>query len=244
MQLAIKSKKTRIKSKLNENEIRSLDLSSEKGGSSWSNAMPLKRYHFDLMKTEYRDGIALRYGWEPVKMPSLCACIENFTVAHALHCPKGGYTQMGHNERLDSFANFLCDVCHDVKIEPHLQPLQGENFPLKSTTTDDDARLDIQANELWESRFNKTYFDVKIFKPLAKSCPESSSEAYTYHESIKRNKYEQRITEVEIATSCPLVFACTSGAGPSASKALKQLASKLSLRKEDSYADIISYLST
>ena len=90
--------------------------------------------------------------------------------------------------------------------------------------SDDDARLDIKANGLWESRFNKTYLDVKIFIPLAKSCPESSSEAYKYHESIK--KYEQRLTEVEKATFCPL----------------KQLASKLSARKRS--ATLISYLRT
>ena len=85
---------------------------------------------------------------------------------------------------------------------------------------------------------------MKIFNTLAKSCPESSNEAYKYHESIMKNKYEQRITEVEKATFCPLVFACTGGAGPSGSKALKKLASKLSVRKGDSFADIISYLRT
>ena len=37
---------------------------------------------------------ALRYGWEPVKLPSNCACNEPFTVSHALHCPKGGYTHI------------------------------------------------------------------------------------------------------------------------------------------------------
>ena len=120
--------------------------------------------------------------------------------------------------------------------------MQGETFALKSTTTDDDARLDIKANGLWESRF-KTYFDVKIFYPMAKRCPESSSEAYNYHESIKNNKCEQKITEVEKVTFCPRVFAFTGGAGPSASKALKQLASELSAQKKDSYADII-YLRT
>ena len=103
---------------------------------------------------------------------------------------------MRHNELRDFSADLLNDVCHDVEIEPHLQPLQGETFALKSTTTDDDARLDIRANGLWESRFNKTYFNVKIFNPLPKSCPESSSETYKYHESNKKNKYELRITEV------------------------------------------------
>ena len=41
------------------------------GASSWLNAMPLKRYHFDRTKSELRDGIAVRYLWNPVKMPSL-----------------------------------------------------------------------------------------------------------------------------------------------------------------------------
>ena len=48
------------------------------------------------------------------------------------------------------FANLLSDVCHDVEIEPRLQPLQLATFLLKSTKTDDDARLDIKANGLWE----------------------------------------------------------------------------------------------
>ena len=138
----------------------------------------------------------------------------------------------------------LSTVCHDVEYEPHLQPLQGEAFALKSTTTDDGARLGITANEFWESRFNKTCFYVKIFNLLAKICPESSSEAYKYLESIKKKKYEKRVTEVEKAKFCPLVLACTVEAGQSSSKALKQLASNLSARKEDSYADIVSYLKT
>ena len=74
---------------------------------------------------------------------------------------------MKHNEFHDSFANLLSDVCHDVEIEPHLRPLQGKTFALKSTTTDDDVRLDIKAKGLWELRFNKTYFDVKNFNPLS-----------------------------------------------------------------------------
>ena len=43
----------------------------------------------------------------------------------------------------------------------------------------------------------KTYFDLRISNPFSKICPESGSEAYKYHESIKKNKYEQRITELE-----------------------------------------------
>ena len=37
-----------------------------------------------------------------------------------------------------------------------------------------------------------------------------------FPESIKKNKYEQRVIDVEKATFCPTVFACNGGAGPSA----------------------------
>ena len=83
------------------------------------------------------------------------------------------------------------DVCHDVQIEPKLQSLVGEIFSSNSTTTDEDARLEIKANGLWGSGFNRTLFEVKIFNPHAKSCPKTIKDANKYHESIKRNKYEE-----------------------------------------------------
>ena len=46
----LSNQKDQIMSDLNKNEIPSLDLASEKGTSSWLNAMPLKRFHFDLTK--------------------------------------------------------------------------------------------------------------------------------------------------------------------------------------------------
>ena len=240
----LKTKKHEIRSVLTEAEAYSLNLAMEKGSSCWLNALPLKRYNFDLTKSEFRDGIALRYGWEPLKMPSICACGESFTVSHALHCPKGGYTHIRHNDIRDSFANLLNEVCDDVEIEPYLQPLQGESFTNKTTSTEDDARLDIKANGLWENRFSKTFFDVKIFNPHAKSCPKTIPDAYKHHEQAKKLKYEQRIIELEKATFNPLVFSCTGGAGPAASKVMKRIAGKLSDKKEDPYADIITYIRT
>ena len=146
--------------------------------------------------------------------------------------------------KLDVFANLMDDVCHDVQIEPKLQSLDGEIFSSNSTTTDDDAGLDIKANGLWGSRFNRTFFDVKIFNPHAKSCPKTIEDAYKYHESIKRNKYEERIRETEHRRFNALVFACSGGAGPSASRVMKQLATKISEKRGEPYADTISYIRT
>ena len=65
-------------------------------------------------------------------------------------------------------------------------------FSSNSTTTDDDARLDIKATGLWGSRLDRIFFDVKIFNPHAKSCPKTIKDAYNYHESIKRKKNEEQ----------------------------------------------------
>ena len=177
-------------------------------------------------------------------MPSRCACGAGFTLTHALHCPKGGFTIVRHNEIRDTFAELLQEVCHDVQIEPLLQPLTGEEFERKTTTTDDEARLDIKANGLWGTRFERTFFDVKIFNPLAVSCPKTVKTAYKYHESIKKAKYEPRIIEIEGSTFCPLIFAATGGAAPAATKVIRKIAEKLSDKKKERYSDVITFIRT
>ena len=227
MQRELISKKSRTKNNLPEMKY-IVQLASEKGASSWLNAILLSKHGFDLTKIEFPDGIALRYTWEAKNTPAICPCGKELSLTHALHCAKEGYTHLRHNEIRDVFANLMDDVCHDVQIEPKLQSLDGEIFSSNSITTDDDARLDIKANGRWGSRFNRTFFDVKIFNSHAKSCPKTIKDVYKYHESIKRNKYEERIRETEHNSFNALVFACSGSAGPSASCVMKQLATKIS----------------
>ena len=84
-----------------------------------------------------------------IKHTHTCPCEQPFTLTHSLHCPKGGYTHLRHNKIRDTFAPLLDEVCHDVKIEPKLQSLEGESNHYKTIKTEDDAQLDIKANELW-----------------------------------------------------------------------------------------------
>ena len=165
----------------------------------------MKRYGFQLNKSEFRDSLSLRYSWNPKNAPLHCPCGEIFSLTHALHCPKGGYTIVRHNEIGDTFANLMSEVCRDVVVEPLLQTLDGETFDRNSSATDD-ARLDIKANGLWGTVFERTFFDVKTFNPLAKSCPKTKRDSYNYHEELKKLKFEQRIRDFENSTFNPLVF--------------------------------------
>ena len=77
----------------------------------------MKTYKFDIRKGNFEDGIALRFGWDPVKFLSTWAC-KVFKVAHAPLCPKCGYKNIRHNGMRDPFANLLNEFCDDVKVEP------------------------------------------------------------------------------------------------------------------------------
>ena len=71
--------------------------------------------------------IALRYGWDPVRLPDCYPC-GKFSVEHPFSCPKGGFPTVSHNEIRDLAASLLPEVCHEVQVEPTLQPLSGEHF--------------------------------------------------------------------------------------------------------------------
>ena len=83
-------------------------------GSSWLDALPLKRYCFSLTMTEFRDGLEIRYGWGLKNIPASFPCEDYFNLAHALPCAKCGYTHMRHNKIRDTFANVMKDICFDV----------------------------------------------------------------------------------------------------------------------------------
>ena len=180
MQRELISKKSRIENNIPERK-NTIPLASERRSTSWLNALLVSKHGFDLTKIEFRDGIALRYTCEAKNTPAICPCGKKFSLTYALHCGKGKYTHLRHNKIRDVFASLMDDVCHDVQIEPKFQSLDGEIILSYSTTTDDDARLDIKANGLWGFRFNRTFFEVKIFNPHAKSSHETIKDAYKNH---------------------------------------------------------------
>ena len=79
-------------------------------------------------------------------MSSSCNCGMSFSVDHAMMCNLGGFPTIRdrHNEIRDLTASLLSEVCHNIAIEPHLQPLNGEGFHHKSANADENSRLDIR----------------------------------------------------------------------------------------------------
>ena len=220
-----------------------MHMASEKGASSWLAALPVESHGFSLHKGAFRDAISLRYGWQPSLLPTTCICGKSFTVDHALNCPTGVFPSIRHNEIRDLTVNLMAEVCHDVCVEPSLQPLCGEHLSYATANREDAARLDVRARGFWGLRQQCAFFDVRVFNPTALSCRNLQMDAcYRRHEGEKRRAYEQRIREVEHGSFTPLVFSTSGGMGRAATVAYKQLASLLAAKREQPYCIVMGWL--
>ena len=234
---------TQIQSNLATSLQRSVELSKEKGASTWLTALPIKEHGFTLHKGAFRDALSLRYGWPLQNTPSHCTCGQLFSVEHALTCKTGGFPAVRHNEVRDITASLLTEVCHGVTIEPHLQPLSGESMTQHSAITEDGARLDVAMYGFWGGRFEKAYVDVRVFNPSARSNLQGSlSATYRKHEQEKRRHYDQRVRDIEHASFTPLVLSTTGGMGRAATTFYRRLASMLAEKKDTSYAQTLNWI--
>ena len=92
-------------------------------------------------------------------------------------------------------------------------------------------------------RYEKTYLDVRIINPHARSNKNQGLAAmFMKHEREKMRKYEQRIREVEHSTFTPLVLTASGGMGNQATTFYKRLASLLAEKWDSPYGTTISWL--
>eukprot|EP00117_Sycon_ciliatum_P006295 scpid69681/ scgid9895/ len=151
------------------------------------------------------------------------ASVATVTLTSPMPCPAvlGASPVFATTRSGTSRLMFCAQVMHGVCTEPMLQPVTGEKFRLLSTTTADQARLDVAANGIWGGRFERTFLDIRVFNPYAASNRAASvSSVYARHEKEKRRRYEQRLLEVDRATFVPVVLSATGGTSKCASPAL------------------------
>ena len=239
----IQSDADNILQQLPEQLQRAVDLARQKGSSSWLTTLPLTEHGFALHKAAFHDALALRYGWVPNNMPSTCDCGKHFSVEHALSCARGGFPTIRHNEVRDITATLLTEVCHNVCVEPDLQPVTSNQLDGATANRQDGARLDISANGVWGGRFEKTYFDVRVINPHAPSNRNQGlSGMYKAHERAKKRAYEQRVREVEHSSFTPLVLSANGGMGNESLTFYRRLASLLAEKWDSHYSTTLGWL--
>ena len=164
-------------------------------------------------------------------------------LSHVQSCKIGGITITRHNAVRDIIAKHLSQVCNAVEIEPLLKEVGEEtSFEHLATCRSKEARLDVACNGLGDSRYGRTLIDVVVFNHLAPSCPRSAVAAYAYHESRKRSKYGERITEIERARLIPAVFSIVGGMGPDAKILIRRIAHLHAEKTDKGFSDVVCSL--
>ena len=67
-------------------------------------------------------------------------------------------------------------------------------------------------------------------------------QAYADHENEKKGTYNDRIIQVEHATFTPLVFSTSGGESPECKKYHQHLATLISIKRRENYADTVAYI--
>ncbi len=231
-----------LKTLVDDNLKRCLDLAKEKGSGSWLNALPMQAFGYVLNKQEFRDSLCLRYGWKIPNTPLFCSCGTKNSVNHALTCSVGGYVCMRHNRIRDVEASILRDICKDVRVEPELLPIG--DIPVDCINKSDKARLDVSAVGV-NSPMERSMYDIRVTHP---SCPslinKKISKVYEEHEREKKRAYNQRVLQVEKATFTPLVFTTSGGMAPECTKYHKKVAELISKKTKEEYSKVMNHLRT
>ena len=217
-----------------------LALASEKGASTW-----LTSFHdnvrIPINEQQFWDALCMRYDLHLKDVPRYCHCGQPYSINHCLSCKKGGFVIIRHNVVRDTLAELLQEVCKDVRVEPKLLPVSGEELPERANCADG-ARADVSAIGLWQP-LNRAFLDVKVFNPVALSnVANDLGKVYRKHEKEKKVQYNARILEIEKGTFTPAIFSCSGGASPEASKLLKTIATKLAEKRQETYATSISFV--
>ena len=192
-----------------------------------------------MVRRAFRDAL---YWVATSNLPQSCICGAPFSVDHAMICHKGGFPTIWHNEICDLTASLLDEVCHNVGIEPSLQPLSGKSFHHSSANKADDARIDIKARGFW-NKAEDAFFDVRVFHPNAPSYRSKNlASIYNRHESDKKREYGQRVREVEHGMFTPLVFSTSGGMAKECCIFYKRLGSMLSDKLHEPYSQVLGWL--
>jgi len=129
-------------------------------------------------------------------------------------------------------AGFLTEVCHNVGIEPPLQPLTGEHPTLRSANREDGACLHLSADNFCRRDRNHAVYDIRVFSLFAQSHQNTFlSQCYKKNEQDKKGAYDQRVREVEHG-----VFSTSGGMRPTANMVYKRISSKIAQKHDKTYS--------
>ena len=225
---------------------RRLQRSSETG--SWLSAMPTALNGTALSATEFRDGINLRFAYQPLNLPSHCdGCNSPFTVAHGLSCKKGGHITARHDDVCSEWSDLNRRAFGRTAVsgEPYIHTgrttATATTGATAGTGTLPALRGDVGVKGFWQ-RATTCIFDVRVVDPDQPSYLSSTAQKILdRHENDKKKTYEQRCRD-ERRDFTPLVFSVDGMRSTECKAACKRLASHLSSKWRREYSQVCGFV--
>lgn len=237
-----RAKQDEVKANMSDEQKRNHESNCMVGASNWLTNLPIKELGYDLNKQQFQDALRIRYNWNLQRLPNECVCGSRFDVSHALSCKKGGFVTLRHNEIRDITAALLDEVCHNVRNEPSLITLDGEEMRHKTANRSDEARLDISATGFW-TLGQRAFFDIRVFDLSARRYKGLElSKCFKRNEEEKKRHYNERVNLVEYGTFSPLVFSTNGGMARECHTFYKRLSGMLAEKRGVSTHQTTSFL--
>ena len=131
---------------------------------------------------------------------------------------------------------------HDVRTEPKLQKLTGEQIEQRAANTSDEAKLDVAARGFWAAG-QMTFFDIRVFYSNAtRYANQNLQKCYASNENEKKRKYNNRVMNVEQRYFMPLAFSANGGMGRECKKFYSVLAEMITLKRKQEHCITMSWL--
>ena len=149
---------------------------------------------------------------------------------------------MRHNRIRDLEAELMREVCHDVKVEPELLPIEGD-CNMRGNTADK-AWLDVSGVGVWRA-YEKTFLDIRVMHSISPSyLNKPLDQVYSLHEKEKKRAYSERVLQIERGSFTPIVLSTFGGSGKEANRHHQRIACLIATKKKESLAEVVSHIRT
>ena len=229
-----------------KNKIVKMRRHRARESGNWLTILPNRWTGTELTLDEFRDGLYLRLGWTPPRMPEECdGCHGVFDVDHALTCRHGGLIVRRHNDLKREFGEMCSHALQPSAVSDESLIYTGRNTGNRRvngvTEVVAEERGDIGVYGFW-SRNRTTIMDVRVTHA---ECPTQRGKPHRTilrsHEKEKKTKYEAKCAERRCDFS-PLCFTADGCAGPETEAATKQLAALLAKKWDRTYSDVCGFV--
>ncbi|CEM17529.1 unnamed protein product [Vitrella brassicaformis CCMP3155] len=155
--------------------------------AGWVTCRPDAEDHTDLTPDEFRDNMAIRYAYEPPKMPTHCdGCGAAYSLDHALNCGVGGLVIRRHNEVVDVLCDLSAKAWGESAVRKEVVIVEPEEEGEKG------VRTDMVVIGVWE-RQKDVSFDVCVTNADAPSYRKQSTASILKSKAKTKKAHHSRV---------------------------------------------------